>query len=188
MSRADPTNMQGMVAAVARSPTHTFSKLTQDCIQLLAGLGVQDDAHMGSTVRHRWIVPRDSKRPNLRQVHLIHGELLAELGAAGFVITAGQIGENITTRGIDLPGLPTRARMHLGETAVIEVTGLRNPCYKLDRVQPGLMAAVLGRDARGRRVSKSGIMGIVVEGGAVRPGDPIRVELPPGPHQPLRAV
>jgi len=180
--------MTGMVAAVSRSVTHTFSKATQASIRLLSGLGVEDDAHMGVTVKHRSRVARNPNQPNLRQVHLIHVELLDELRTAGFSVSIGQIGENVTTRGIDLLGLPSGTRLHLGETAAVEVTGLRNPCAQLDDFQPGLMAAVLGRDEQGRLIRKAGVMGIVLVGGLVRPGDPIRVEMPPEPWRPLVPV
>ena len=180
--------MGGVVTAVSRSPTHTLTKPNEDSIRLLAGLGVEGDAHLGATDKHRSRVVRDPTRPNLRQVHLIHAELHDELRAAGFAVAAGQMGENVTTRGVDLLALPTGARLLLGEAAVVEVTGLRNPCAQLDRIQPGLMAATLGRDERGKLIRKAGVMGIVVAGGEVRAGDPIRVELPPGPHRPLEPV
>jgi MOSC domain-containing protein YiiM len=180
--------MSGMITAVSRSAAHTFSKSTQDSIRLLTGLGVEGDAHMGETVKHRSRVARNPNQPNLRQVHLIHAELLDELRNAGFTVSAGQIGENVATRGIDLLGLPTGTRLHLGATAVVEVTGLRNPCAQLDQFQPGLMAAVLDRDAQGRLIRKAGIMGIVLTGGDVRTDDPIRVELPPEPHRSLVPV
>ena len=180
--------MGGVVVAVSRSPTHTLSKPNRDGIRLLTGLGVEDDAHQGETVKHRSRVARDPSRPNLRQVHLIHAELHDELRAAGFAVAAGQMGENVTTRGVDLLGLPTGARLRLGDSAVVEVTGLRNPCAQLDRLQPGLMAATLGRDEHGALVRKAGVMAIVLTGGEVRPGDPIRVELPPEPHRPLAPV
>jgi MOSC domain-containing protein YiiM len=180
--------MTGIVTAVSRSATHTFSKATQASLRLLPGLGIEDDAHMGVTVKHRSRVARDPNQPNLRQVHLIHAELLDELRTAGFSISVGQIGENVTTRGIDLLGLPSGTRLHLGDTAAVEVTGLRNPCAQLDDFQPGLMAAVLGRDEQGRLIRKAGVMGIVLVGGLVRPGDPIRVELPPEPRRPLVPV
>jgi len=180
--------MTGMVTAVSRSATHTFSKATQASIRLLSGLGVEDDAHMGGTVKHRSRVVRDPNQPNLRRVHLIHAELFDELRAAGFSVSVGQIGENVTTRGIDLLGLPSGTRLHLGDTAAVEVTGLRNPCSQLDDFQPGLMAATLGRDEQGRLIRKAGVMGIVLTGGVVRPGDPIRVELPPEPRRPLVPV
>lgn len=180
--------MDGIVAAVSRSPTHTLSKPGTDGIRLLAGLGVEGDAHQGVTVKHRSRVARDPTQPNLRQVHLIHAELFDELRAAGFAVTPGEMGENVTTRGIPLLALPQGARLHFGAGAIAEVTGLRNPCAQLDRVRPGLMAATLERDAEGHLVRKAGIMAIVLEGGEVKPGDPIRVELPPLPHHPLEPV
>jgi MOSC domain-containing protein YiiM len=178
----------GRVTAVSRSATHTMSKPNLTSIELLAGLGVAGDAHQGETVKHRSRVARDPSQPNLRQVHLIHAELHDELRAGGFAVAAGQMGENVTTRGLDLLGLPPGTRLRLGETAVIEVTGLRNPCRQLDGLQPGLMAATLGRDAQGNLVRKAGVMAVVVAGGEVRSGDPIRVELPPEPHRPLEPV
>jgi MOSC domain-containing protein YiiM len=180
--------MNGVVEAVSRSEGHTFGKANRDAIRLLAGLGVEGDAHLGVTVKHRSRVARDPTQPNLRQVHLIHAELHDELATAGFVVSPGEMGENVTTRGIDLLALPTGARLYLGESAVVEVTGLRNPCAQLDRFQPGLMAAVLDRDEHGGLVRKAGVMGVVVAGGDIRPGDPVRVELPPGPHRPLEPV
>ncbi|MGH7052830.1 MAG: MOSC domain-containing protein [Stellaceae bacterium] len=180
--------MDGIVAAVSRSPTHTMTKPTADSIRLLAGLGVEGDAHQGVTVKHRSRVARDPTQPNLRQVHLIHAELFDELRAAGFDMAPGQMGENVTTRGLPLLALPIGTRLHFGADAVAEVTGLRNPCAQLDRIRPGLMAATLDRDAEGKLVRKAGIMAIVLEGGAVKPGDPIRIELPATPHRPLEVV
>ena len=180
--------MGGVVTAVSRSATHTLSKPNEGSIRLLTGLGVAGDAHLGETVRHRSRVARDPSQPNLRQVHLIHAELHDELRAAGFAVSAGQMGENVTTRGVDLLALPAGTRLHLGASAVVEITGLRNPCAQLDRIQPGLMAATLARDAHGNLIRKAGVMGIVLAGGEVRPGDPVRVELPPGPHRPLAPV
>jgi MOSC domain-containing protein YiiM len=180
--------MSPHVVAVARSARHTVSKETSSAIRLLAGLGVEDDAHAGETVKHRSRVAADPTQPNLRQVHLVHAELFDELARRGFTVAAGDIGENVTTRGIDLLALPTGTRLHLGAEAVVEVTGLRNPCRQLDAFQPGLMAAVLDRDAEGRLVRKAGIMGIVLAGGPVGVGDPIRAVLPPEPHRPLERV
>lgn len=154
----------------------------------MAGLGVEGDAHSGRTVQHRSRVARDPTQPNLRQVHLIHAELHDALNAAGFCVSAGDMGENITTRGVDLLGLPAGTRLHLGASAVVEVTGLRNPCPQLDAFQPGLLAAVLGRDAEGALIRKAGAMGIVLANGEVQPNDPIRVVLPPEPHEPLKPV
>jgi len=180
--------MTGEVVAVSRSGTHSLSKGNQPAIRLLAGLGVEGDAHAGTTVKHRSRVARDPHQPNERQIHLIHGELHEELRGAGFAIAAGQMGENITTRGIDLLALPTGARLRLGPEAVIEITGLRNPCAQLDRIQEGLMAAVLGRDEAGNLVRKAGVMAVVIAGGQVKPGDVIAIVLPPEPHRPLAPV
>jgi MOSC domain-containing protein YiiM len=180
--------MNGVITAVSQSPGHTFSKPNQNKIVLLEGLGVEGDAHMGETVKHRSRVRKDPTQPNLRQVHLIHAELHDELNASGFNVSAGEMGENITTRGVDLLGLPTGTRLHLGSTAIVEVTGLRNPCYQLDDFQEGLMKAVLDKDEQGNLIRKAGVMSIVLAGGEVRAGDSIRVELPPEPHQPLQPV
>jgi MOSC domain-containing protein YiiM len=176
------------VTAVSRSAAHMFSKANQDGIRLVAGLGVEGDAHSGTTVKHRSRVARDPTQPNLRQVHLIHGELHDELAAAGFALMPGQLGENVTTRGLDILALPTGARLRLGEAAIVEVTGLRNPCRQLDGIYPGLMAATLGRDEDGNLIRKAGIMAVVVLGGTVHAGDPIAVELPPEPHRKLAPV
>jgi MOSC domain-containing protein YiiM len=180
--------MTGKVAAVSRSATHTLTKDNQGAIHLLEGLGVEDDAHAGVTVKHRSRVARDPHQPNLRQVHLIHTELHDELRGRGFLLSAGQMGENITTEGIDLLALPTGTRLRLGDAAVVEITGLRNPCAQLDQIQPGLMAAVLDRDAQGNLIRKAGIMAVVVADGLVRPGDAIAIEMPPPPHHPLEPV
>ena len=180
--------MDGVVTAVSRSATHTLIKPNQDSIRILAGLGVEGDAHQGETVKHRSRVAKDPNQVNLRQVHLMHAELHDELRAAGFNVLVGQMGENVTTRGVDLLGLPTDTRLHLGDSAVVEITGLRNPCAQLDKIQPGLMAATLDKDDQGNLIRKAGIMGIVLTGGDIRPGDAIRVELPPEPHRPLEPV
>jgi len=178
----------GEVISVSRSETHTFSKQTVDAIRLLAGLGVEGDAHMGQTVKHRSRVAVNPDQPNLRQVHLIHAELFEEVRKSGYHVEPGQMGENITTRGIDLLGLPTGTRLHMGERAIVEITGLRNPCVQIDRFQAGLLSAVLDRDDDGKLIRKAGVMGIVLTGGEVRAGDPIRIELPPMPYRPLDRV
>ncbi len=180
--------MTGTVLAVSRSATHSLSKSGQLAIQLLTGLGVADDAHAGVTAQHRSRVARDPSQPNLRQVHLIHTELHEELHQRGFDVAAGQMGENITTRGLDLLGLPTGARLRLGDEAVIEITGLRNPCKQLEGIQHGLMAAVLDRDANGALIRKAGVMAIVLAGGIVCPSDAIAIELPAPPYTPLQPV
>jgi MOSC domain-containing protein YiiM len=174
------------VLAVARSPVHGFSKQPAPRLRLLAGLGVEGDAHHGATVKHRSRVARDPTPPNLRQVHLIHGELFDELRLGGFAIAPGDLGENITTRGLDLLALPCGARLRIG-TALVEVTGLRNPCRQLDAFRAGLMQATLGRDAGGNLIRKAGVMAIVLESGAVAPGDAIAVTLP-DTHEPLAPV
>jgi MOSC domain-containing protein YiiM len=179
---------QPFIAAVSRSGEHSFSKPRQDSIVLVNGLGVEGDAHLGVTVKHRSRVARDPSQPNMRQVHLIHGELHDQLAAAGFHVAPGELGENVTTRGLDLLALPRGTRLRLGTDAVVEITGLRNPCLQIDRFQRGLLAECVGRDADGGIVRKTGVMSIVIAGGTVRPGDAIHVELPPAPHHPLDVV
>jgi MOSC domain-containing protein YiiM len=176
------------VVAVSARASHSPSKDTRDGIRLIAGLGVEGDAHAGETVQHVSRMRADPTQPNLRQVHLIHEELHDELREQGFDVAPGVMGENVTTRGVDLLGLPTGTKLRLGEEAMVEVTGLRNPCKQLDTIQRGLMNAVLDRDADGNLVRKSGIMGVVLAGGDVRPGDAIEVELPAQPHRPLEKV
>lgn len=175
------------VVSVSLSPTHTFSKYACDRIELIADHGVQGDAHAGSTVKHRSRVAADPTQPNLRQVHLIHTELFDELKSAGFHVEPAMLGENITTSGINLLALAKGTRLTIG-TAVIEVTGLRNPCTQLDDLQPGLLAQLAYRDEHGKLVRKSGIMGIVIEGGTVQSGDEIGVKEPVGPHVALERV
>ncbi len=177
-----------LVVAVHRSPTHSFSKTRCDSINLLAGLGVDGDAHCGQTVKHRSRVRADPSQPNLRQVHLIQRELIEELRNRGFAVDSGVMGENLTTEGIDLLKLPRGSRLRLGETATIEITGLRNPCKQLDDYQDGLMRAVLELSDSGAVIPKAGVMAIVVDGGKVEAGDPIRLTLPARPHQNLERV
>ncbi|MEU0474362.1 MOSC domain-containing protein [Streptomyces olivaceus] len=179
--------MSGTVTAVSSNGEYTFTKPNRDSITLLAGLGVEGDVHAGVTVKHRSRVAQDPTQPNLRQVHLIHEELFAEVRAEGFEVVPGDLGENITTRGIDLLALPVGTLLHIGE-AVLEVTGLRNPCLQIDTFQDGLLKQVVGRDEAGNIVRKAGIMSIVKEGGTVHPGDTIAVLLPTGPHRPLERV
>jgi MOSC domain-containing protein YiiM len=177
----------GLVTAVSLSARHNFTKPNVDSIELIAGLGVKGDAHFGETVQHIVRIKEDPTKPNLRQVHLVHAELHDELNARGFTIGAGDIGENITTRGIELLKLPRGTRLYLGREAVVEVTGLRTPCKQIERFQTGLLAAV-SQDESGNPYFKSGIMGIVLKGGTVKAGDAIRVELPEEPHQKLGKV
>jgi MOSC domain-containing protein YiiM len=180
--------MSGVVLSVCQRSSHRFSKQPRMWIRLLTGLGVEGDAHLGATVQHRSRVARDPTQPNLRQVHLLHRELLQELETQGFVIGPGDIGENILTSGVDLLGLPSDAVLRLGETAEVRVTGLRNPCVQLDRFKPGLMAATLGRDSAGNLIRKAGVMAVVLTSGEVGPGDPIEIRLPTGPHRRLVPV
>ncbi len=178
----------GTVVAVCLSAEHGVGKRPRDVIHLIEGRGVEGDAHMGETVQHRSRVRQDPTQPNLRQVHLIHSELFTDLAEAGFDVRPGDMGENITTEGVDLLGLPTGALARLGEAAVVEVTGLRNPCSQLDGIAPGLMAATLDRGPAGQVVRKAGVMAVVRTGGVVRAGDPIRVTLPSEPYRPLERV
>lgn len=180
--------MEKMVIAVSKSPSHSMSKDNMKSIKLLTGLGVEEDAHMGVTVKHRSRVAQDPMQPNLRQVHLIHSELHDELVTKGFHISAGQMGENITIKGIDLLSLPKGTKLRIGENAIVEVTGLRNPCNQLEGIQKGLMKAVLSHDEHGNLIRKAGIMSIVLANGEVKKGDKIVIELPPEPHIKLEKV
>jgi MOSC domain-containing protein YiiM len=184
----EQTVRDGVVEAVCASDAHTLAKRVMTSITLLEGLGVEGDAHAGVTVKHRSRVAKDPTQPNLRQVHLVHAEILDAIAADGFAIAPGVIGENVTTRGIALLDLPTGTRLHLGAQAIVEVTGLRNPCVQLDGIQDGLRGRFLDRDTDGGLVRLGGIMGVVRAGGAVAAGDPIRVELPHEPHRPLVPV
>ena len=184
----EKNNSGPIITAVSSSGEYSFSKPKREFVRLIAGHGVEGDIHAGKTVKHRYMMKKDPTQPNLCQVHLIHAELHDELNRQGFDVAAGQMGENITTRGIDLLGLPTGAKLHLGPDAVVEVTGLRSPCYQLDDFQAGLMAAVLDHDEDGNLIRRAGVMGIVLTGGIVSPGDSIAVELPPKPHQQLEPV
>ena len=177
----------GVVEAVATDDAHRFSKRLRPAVTLVAGFGIEGDVHAGSTIQHRSRA-KHPPRPNLRQVHLVHAELLDELADRGFQVGPGSIGENVLTRGVDLLALPTGTRLQLGSEAVVEVTGLRHPCRQLDRYQKGLMAAVLDREEDGRLLRKAGVMSVVVAGGVVRPGDPIEVRLPAGEHRRLEPV
>ncbi len=179
--------MIATVTAVSTSSNHSFSKSQQNSIKLIAGIGIEGDTHAGKTVQHRSRVAKDPSQPNLRQVHLIHSELHDELKEAGFDISPGDMGENITTRGINLLELPTDTRLYIGK-AIIQITGLRNPCAQLDHFQPGLMSAVLDRDEEGNIVRKAGVMGIVLKSGIVAIRDAIKIELPPLPYRSLERV
>ncbi|MFB7946400.1 MOSC domain-containing protein [Kitasatospora phosalacinea] len=180
--------MTGSVVAVSSNGAYSFTKPNRPGIRLLAGLGVEGDVHAGTTVKHRSRVRQDPSQPNLRQVHLMHAELFEELAAAGFTVEPGQLGENVTTRGVDLLALPVGALLHLGAEAVVEVTGLRNPCAQIDGFRPGLLKQVVHRNDDGTLVRRAGIMGVVRSGGEIRPGDGVTVTLPPEPHRPLDRV
>ncbi|MCS6552782.1 MOSC domain-containing protein [Curtobacterium flaccumfaciens pv. flaccumfaciens] len=179
---------QPRVVAVSKDGEHRFSKPLVDAVTLVAGWGIEGDAHAGTTVQHRSRVARDPSQPNLRQVHLLHAELFDEVAEAGFSVEPGQMGENVTTSGIDLLGLPEGAVLHLGDDASVQVTGLRNPCQQINGFEPGLLRAVLGRAEDGTVERKGGVMSVVLTGGTVRPGDRIRVELPAGERRPLQPV
>jgi MOSC domain-containing protein YiiM len=185
---SDDGGVTPCVIMVSRDTEHRFSKVPVDVVTLLAGVGVAGDAHAGVTVQHRSRVAVDPTQPNLRQVHLMHAELFDELREQGFDVRPGQLGENMTTRGLDLLALPRGTRLRIGGTAVVEVTGLRNPCAQIDDFMPGLLKAVVHRAADGSLVRKAGVMAVVTSGGEVAPGDAITVELPQGAHQPLDRV
>ncbi|MCK1795577.1 MOSC domain-containing protein [Streptomyces sp. XM4193] len=178
----------GRIAALARDAEHNFGKPLRDRVRLLTGLGVEGDAHLGETVQHRSRVAKDPTQPNLRQVHLIHAELFEEVAADGFSVGPGALGENVTTEGVDLLALPVGTLLRLGDEAVVELTGLRNPCLQIDGFSKGLMKRLVHRDADGEVVRLAGVMSVVVAGGEIRVGDPVRVELPAGPHRPLERV
>ncbi|WP_018697636.1 MOSC domain-containing protein [Amorphus coralli] len=177
--------MTATVLAVHRSAGHTFSKPTVDAIRIVEGLGVEGDAHAGATVMHRYDRRKDPTRPNLRQVHLIQSELFDELADKGFPVGPGQMGENVTTTGVDLLTLPLGTVLRLGDEAVVELTGLRSPCKYINDLHDGLVQAVLDRDDDGNLVRKAGVMSVVLSGGTVRPGDPVQVDLPAGEHTPM---
>ena len=180
--------MDGQVVSTAKDGKHRFSKSVVAEIRVLAGLGVEGDAHQGTTVQHRSRMAVDPAQPNLRQVHLIHAELLEELHSKGFTAGPSDLGENVTTRGIDLLGLPRGTLLRIGASAVLEVTGLRNPCAQIERFQPGLLAAVLGRGPHGELIRKAGVMTTVQASGLIRPGDPIDIGRPSPPYLPLERV
>ena len=177
--------MSARVISVSRDDEHRFTKPRRESITLVAGLGVEGDAHFGATVQHLSRVRRDPSQPNLRQVHLIHSELFDEVTAD---IAPGELGENVTTEGVDLLELPRGTRLRLGPEAVVELTGLRNPCLQIDGFEPGLLKQVVGTDAEGRTIRKAGVMAVVIAGGVVKPGDAIAVDIPAGPFEALLPV
>lgn len=180
--------IKATVIALSKSETHSFSKANCEKLVLLDGLGIEGDAHMGKTVKHRSRVKQDASQPNLRQVHLIHSELYDEIALKGFHVNPGQIGENVTTHGIDLLSLPKGTILKIGAEATIEVTGLRNPCNQLNSIKEGLMNAVLGKDDNGNLILKAGIMGIVINGGEIYVNDEIEIVLPEKPFEKLERV
>ena len=180
--------MSQSVVAVSSSPKHTFGKSNLPSITLIAGVGVEGDAHSGELIKHRYLVRRDPTQPNLNQVHLIHQELFTLLADKGHHVTAGQLGENITTEGLDLLSLPTGAVLHIGPEASIELTGLRNPCVQINEFQDGLMKLLRYRNSDGNIVRICGVMAVALTGGVVQPGDGITIDLPPEPHQPLAYI
>jgi len=179
---------KAQVFAVCLSPTHSMAKPVVDSVTLIKGIGVEGDAHSGKKVKHIYIAKRKPNKPNLRQVHLIHTELHDELSEKGFSVSAGQMGENITTKGIDLLNLPQDTILKIGDSSVILITGLREPCHQLNGVENGLMKAVLGKDENGGLIRKSGVMAVVLEGGEVKAGDEILMEFPDKPFEKLGRV
>jgi MOSC domain-containing protein YiiM len=183
-----PPSSAASVVAVAASSEHSFSKQTWPVIRLLEGLGVEGDAHLGTTIQHLDPKRRNPTAPNLRQVHLVPAELFEELRRHGHRVLPGELGENVATTGVDLQALPVGTLLLLGSSAEVRLTGLRNPCWQIDRFQAGLLREVLGRDADGSVVRRAGVMGVVRRGGQVRPGDPVTVVLPDEPYTPLAVV
>jgi MOSC domain-containing protein YiiM len=176
------------VVSLSKDSDHNFSKEVCGSLIFLKGLGIEGDAHCGITVKHRSRVKANPTQPNLRQVHLVHSELISELQNSGFEVQPGTIGENILTSGVDLLSLPKNTILTLGSDVVLKVTGLRNPCAQLDNYQLGLTKAVLDKDEEGNLIRKAGIMAVVEEGGIVKVGDDIVIELPPKPHEALERV
>jgi len=180
--------MEQIVTAVSLSGQHTFVKANRSSINLITGIGVEGDAHAGETVKHRYLVGKNPNKPNLRQVHLIQAEFLDELNNNGFSVDPGQLGENITTRGIDLPSLPRQTQLCIGNDAIVELTALRNPCYQIDEFQKGLLKQTIHKDDKGNPSLKGGVMSVVLVGGIILPGDSIVVNLPPKPFDNLEYV
>ena len=182
-----PGREAGTVVAVSRRPTHGFSKVPQRKITLLEGLGVEGDAHAGTTVQHLYRIKLDAEAPNLAQVHFLPVELFDEMAALGYALEPGGMGENVLTSGLDLAAMPTGATFRIGE-ALVEISGIRDPCKKIDSLGRGLTKAMLGKTSKGDLLRKAGIMGVVRRGGTLRPGDAITVALPPEPHRRLVVV
>jgi MOSC domain-containing protein YiiM len=175
---------ESSVVAVHRKEEYGVFKEIQESVHLVKGFGVQGDAHMGTLVQHRYNKKQNPNQPNLRQVHLIQAELFDDLKELGLIVKPGEMGENITTRNIDIINLPLDTKLHLGDSAILQLTGLREPCGQLNTVQKGLKNAVLDESGK----SRVGVMSVVLRGGAVKADDLIRVELPSEPHQDLQPV
>jgi len=188
MDKSSKVKISPRVISVSLDARHEFSKSVVSRIKLVEGEGVEGDAHRGVTVQHRSRLKKDPNQPNLRQVHLLHTELISELKSRGFCIQPGTLGENIMTEGLNLLDLPTNTVLQVGKTVQLKITGLRNPCSQLDNFQKGLTAAVLDRDGNGELIRKAGIMAIVLTGGIVTPGDEIAVHKPVKPHESLKPV
>ncbi len=180
--------MESEVVGVSKSREHAFSKVNLASINLIENYGVDGDAHAGETIQHLYLLKKDPARKNIRQIHLIPSELFVELDRKGFSVGPGQLGENITTKGIDLLALPESTRLNIGKEAVVELTALRNPCVQIDRFQKGLLKEVVAKDEVGNIVRKAGVMGVVIVGGVVNADDKIDVQLPNEPHKPLEYV
>lgn len=180
--------MAGRIEALHSSPSHSLKKETTSSLEIIKGLGVKGDAHMGAKIKHVYRVRKDPNEPNLRQVHIIHAELFDELKTKDFDISFGEMGENITCSGLDILSLPTDTELQMGVSTRLKVTGLRNPCAQLDSIKKGLMKACLDRNQSGEMIPKVGIMTIVLEGGIINQGDEIKVVFPPEPHRKLEAV
>ena len=168
------------VVAVNSKDTPGVGKIPRDAVTLIANHGIEGDYHAGPDVRHRSRAAKDPQQPNRRQVHLMHSELFDDLAPLGIKVTPGAMGENITTRGLALLDLAPGTKLRLGDTAVIEITGCRNPCNQLDAVDERLLAQVALKAGDGSIIRKAGIMAVVLAGGVVRPGDAISVEAPLG--------
>jgi len=165
------------VLSVSMSSSHGFSKRPTDYIYLLSGCGVQGDVHCSGAASSN----------NKRQVHLIASELLTELArkdskGRAYIISPGALGENITTKGIDLVGLNEGTRLHFGDGddhAIVRITGLRNPKKRLDEWPKGLLDRCAMKNKKGEITGrKIGVMGIVEEDGFVQPGHMVYVEKP----------
>jgi MOSC domain-containing protein YiiM len=176
------------VFAVSRSDKHTFSKVNVDSIELVYDFGVVGDAHAGKKVKHLYLAKKDPSRKNIRQVHLIPMELLDEMQNKGYPVLPGQLGENITTRGIDLAGLPVGTRLRIGDVAIVQLTALRNPCVQIEQFRKGLLKELVFKNEQGETIRKAGVMGVVLAGGQVKPKDKIEVVLPDMPHSELEYI